>query len=163
MAFSIHRSKIVALFCAGLVVMTGNASRACDLCGCYTPQVEAMPDIQPVTSTSWIAGSYVAVAEQFTYFGTLQIDGREGPNPTGQYENSSVTQIVAGYAINDRFAFQINIPLIYREFKRPEGFAIDRGTESGLGDISLLLKTVLFHYSSGARREFDVGGKNPVA
>ena len=163
MVFSIHRSKIVALYCAGLVLMTGNASRACDLCGCYTPQVEAMPDMQPVTSTSWMAGWYAAIAEQFTYFGTLQIDGREGPNPTGQYENSSVTQIVAGYTINDRFAFQINIPLIYREFKRPEGFAIDRGTESGLGDISLLLKTVLFHYSSGARREFDVTGKNPVA
>ena len=58
---------------------------------------------------------------------------------------------------------QVNVPLINREFKRPEGFAIDRGTESGLGDISLLLKTVAFRYSSAARKEFDVSGKNPVA
>jgi hypothetical protein len=143
--------------------LAGTISHACDLCGCYTPQLEAMPGMESPRTTPWLAGWYAAVAEQFTYFGTVQIDGREVANPTGQYENSSITQIVAGYTINDRFALQINIPLIYREFKRPEGFAIDRGTESGLGDISLLLKTVLFHYSSGARREFDVTGKNPVA
>jgi hypothetical protein len=122
-----------------------------------------MPEMQSLTSTSWVAGWYAAVGEQFTRFGTVQIDGREVSNPTGQYENSSITQLVAGYSINDRFALQLGIPLIYREFKRPEGFAIDRGTESGLGDISLLLKAVVFKYSSGARRTFGVEGKNPVA
>ena len=122
-----------------------------------------MPGMESPPPTPWLAGWYAAVGEQFTRFGTVQIDGREVANPTGQYENSSITQIVAGYTINDRFALQLNIPLIYREFKRPEGFAIDRGTESGFGDISLLLKTVLLHYSAGARREFDVEGKNPIA
>jgi len=111
----------------------------------------------------WGAGWYGAVAEQFTRFGTVQIDGREVSNPTGQYEDSSITQLVAGYSINDRFALQLNIPIIYREFKRPEGFAIDQGTVSGLGDVSLLLKTVAFHYSSPAYRTFEVEGKNPVA
>jgi hypothetical protein len=122
-----------------------------------------MPDMQPVTSTSWMAGWYAAVAEQFTYFGTVQTDGREVTNPTGQYENSSITQLVAGYQINSRFELQLNLPLISREFKRPEGFAIDRGTLSGVGDMSILLKTVAFKYSSPARRDFDVGGKNPIA
>jgi len=136
---------------------------ACDLCGCYTPQLEAMPGMEPVASKSWWNGFFGAVGEQFTHFGTVLVDGREVSNPTGQYENSLITQLVAGYTINDRFALQLNIPLIYREFKRPEGFAIDRGTESGLGDISLLLKTVAFRYSSAARKEFDVSGKNPVA
>lgn len=117
--------------------MTGNASRACDLCGCYNPQVEAIPDIQPVRSTSWVAGGYAAIAEQFTYFGALQIDGREVANPTGRYENSSITQLVAGYQINSRFELQLNLPLIAREFKRPEGFAIDRGAVSGVGDMSI--------------------------
>ena len=138
-------------------------SRACDLCGCYTPQVEAMPDMQSVTSTSWMAGGFAAVAEQFTHFGTLQMNGREIANPIGQYENSSITQLVAGYSVNDRFALQLNIPLIYREFKRPEGFVIDRGTVSGVGDMSILLKTVAFKYSSPARRDFELGGKNPIA
>jgi hypothetical protein len=149
-----------------LVSLTGaglRISQACDLCGCYTPQLEAMPGMEPAGSKSWWNGFYGAVGEQFTHFGTVLVDGQEVSNPTGQYENSSITQLVAGYTINDRFALQLNIPLIYREFKRPEGFAIDRGTESGLGDISLLLRTVAFRYASAARKEFDVSGKNPVA
>jgi hypothetical protein len=122
-----------------------------------------MPGMEANVSPQWWNGFYGAAAEQFTYFGTTQEDGHEVSNPTGQYEASSITQLVAGYTINDRFALQFNGPLIYRQFKRPEGFAIDRGTESGLGDISLLLKTVAFHFASPGQREFDVSGKNPVA
>src|SRR5438309_4681092 len=139
------------------------AGRACDLCGCYTPQLEAMPGMEAAPSRSWLTGWYGAVGEQFTRFATVQVDGSEVANPTGQYENSSITQLVAGYQINSRFALQMNLPLIYREFKRPEGLQIDRGTVSGLGDISLLLKTVVFHYASPARRSFEFEGKNPVA
>jgi hypothetical protein len=146
------------------LILTGViSSHACDLCGCYTPQLETMSPMEPNGSQQWWSGFYGAVAEQFTHFGTAQLDGHEVSNPTGQYENSSITQLVAGYTFSDRFALQLNVPLIYREFKRPEGFAIDRGTESGLGDISLLSKTVAFHYTSGARKEFDVSGKNPIA
>ena len=146
----------------GLSIL-GLTSRACDLCGCYTPQLETMPQTHPLTSTSWAAGWYAAIAEQFTYFGTLQLDGSEVANPTGQYEGSSITQLVASRSIGDRFALQLNFPLIYRQFKRPEGFTIDRGTESGLGDISLLLKSVFFRYASPAERTFEFEGKNPVA
>ena len=139
------------------------AGRACDLCGCYTPQLEAMPGMEAAPSSSWLAGWYGAIGEQFTRFATLQIDGREVANPTGQYENSSITQLVAGYQIDSRFALQISVPLIYREFKRPESFAIDRGTVSGLSDVSLLLRTVLFHYASPGRRTFRFEDKTPVA
>ena len=140
--------------------------RACDLCGCYTPQLEALPRLTPAVSlaepaaamtrtSSWTSRFYGAVAEQFTHFGTLQFEGDEVPNPTGQYLDSSITQLVGGYTFNSRFALQVNVPLIYRSFKRPEGFAIDRGTESGLGDISLLGKVVLFHIERGGRREVN--------
>jgi len=139
------------------------AGRACDLCGCYTPQLEAMPGMEAAPSSSWLAGWYGAIGEQFTHFATVQIDGREVANPTGQYENSSITQLVAGYQIDSRFALQISVPLIYREFKRPESFAIDRGTVSGLSDVSLLLRTVLFHYASPGRRTFHFEDKTPVA
>jgi hypothetical protein len=60
---------------------------------------------------------------------------------------------VAGYTLNQRLAIQLNVPLIYRSFKRPEGFRIDRGTESGLGDISLVANLLLFHTESGGHRE----------
>ncbi len=150
------------LLLSSFVAAAATTSRACDLCGCFTPQLEAMPDMEHGSSSSWARGFYGAIGEQFTHFGTVQVDGDKIDNPTGQYLNSSITQLVAGYSINSRFALQINVPIIYREFKRPEGFAIDRGTESGLGDVTLLLKTVLFQYSTGTRREFRVEGKNPV-
>ena len=102
---------------------------------------------------TYIRGFYGAVAEQFTHFGTLQFDGTEVANPTGQYLNSSITQLVGGYAFNSRFALQVNIPLIYRAFRRPEGFTIDNGTESGLGDVSLLGKVVLYYTERGGGRE----------
>jgi len=94
---------------------------ACDLCGCYTPQLNTMPEMN-YTLLPWARGWYGAVGEQFTRFGTLQLDGEEVANQTDQYLNSSITQIVAGYQINSQFALQINVPLIYREFKRPEEF-----------------------------------------
>jgi hypothetical protein len=156
--------KILRLLLLFLFVASGaTISRACDLCGCFTPQLEAMPDMERAASPSWAARFYGAIVEQFTHFGTLQFEGDKIDNPTGQYLDSSITQLVAGYSFNSRFALQVNVPIIYREFKRPEGFAIDRGTESGLGDVSLLLKTVLFKYASAPRRMFEVGGKNPVA
>ena len=155
----IRHSLLLLLF----MVAGPMVGHACDLCGCYTPQLEAMPDMEQSTSTSWAVGFYAAIGEQFTHFGTLQLEGDKIGNPTGQYLDSSITQLVAGYSFNSRFALQVNLPIIYREFKRPEGFAIDRGTESGVGDVSLLLKTVLFKYESAPRRTFDVGGKNPVA
>jgi hypothetical protein len=138
-------------------------SQACDLCGCFTPQLETVPGaaLDPLFPGS--RGWYAALAEQFTRFGTLQFEGHEVANPTGQYENSFITQLVAGYELTSRFSLQVNVPIIYRDFKRPEGFAIDRGTESGLGDVSLLLRTVAYKYSSPGRREFNVDGKDPVA
>src|SRR5437764_4818782 len=133
-------------------------ARACDLCGCYTPQLNSMPKEEMSPS-----GFYAAVAEQFTHFGTVQFDADEVANPSGQRLDSSITQFVIGYDINERLALQFNTPLIYREFRRPEGFAIDEGTESGLGDVSLLAKAVVWHFTSSALREFNVEGKNPIA
>jgi hypothetical protein len=76
--------------------------------------------------------------------------------------DSSITQLVGGYGFNSRFALQINAPLIYRSFERPQGFAIDRGTESGPGDISLLGKFLAYQHESGgsASLKFD-DPKNP--
>ena len=146
----------VSLIC--ICVLNGAiSSRACDLCGCFTPQVTE-PQVQTTHP-----GFYAGLSEQFTHFGTLQFEGDEVPNPTGQYLESSITQLFAGYEINERFALQINAPIIDREFKRPEGFRIDRGSETGAGDLSLLLRTVVFKYSSHGSRTFDFSGKNPVA
>ena len=155
--------KLLPLILAMVVAVGLTNGHACDLCGCFTPQQNTMSQMQSSDFPWWERGWYGAVSEQFTRFGTLQDNGNEVPNPTGQYLNSSITQLVSGYEVTSRFAVQINVPLIYREFKRPEGFEIQRGTVSGLGDMSLLLKTVFYHYASPAGRDFDVSGKNPVA
>jgi hypothetical protein len=155
--------RTLSLILTSILIAAGlTKSRACDLCGCFTPQMNVAPQLQSSEFPWWERGWYGAVSEQFTHFGSLQNGGTEVPNPTGQYLNSFITQLVSGYQITSRFALQINVPLIYREFKRPEGFEIQRGTVSGLGDMSLLLKTVFFHYASPAERDFDVSGKNPV-
>src|SRR5438309_11359632 len=106
-----------------------------------------------------LTGFYTGIAEQFTHFGSLQFDDREVANPTGQRLESSITQFVVGYGINDRLALQCNAPVIYRDFRRPEGFAIDEGNVSRLGDVWLLAKAVIWHFASTARRECDVEGK----
>ena len=152
----------------GLLLTAAGPARACDLCGCYTPQMETTLQAGAFDQTDLTSGRtgatrfYAAVSEQFTHFGTLQFEGEEVANPTGQYLDSSVTQLVGGYGFNSRFALQLNVPLIYRSFERPEGFQIDRGTESGLGDISLLGRFLVFHYEHGgsASLKFD-DPKNP--
>ncbi len=141
--------------------LAGTSARACDLCGCYTPQLESIVDPNAALDPQahgkhvWPDGFYVASAEQFTHFGTVQVDGEEVANPTGQYLDSSITQLVAGYSFTPRFGLQVNVPLIYRSFERPKGLEIDRGTESGLGDISVLAKYVLFHTEHGGSAHVD--------
>jgi hypothetical protein len=154
--------RVLSLFLV-LVFSAVLTGRACDLCGCYTPQLATTAEASSAPLFSWAAGSYAAVSHQFTYFGTVQRNGNEVSNPTGQYLDSSITRLVADYEINSRFSLQVDVPLIYRAFKRPEDFAIDRGNVSGLGDVSLLLRAVVFHYSSPGRRTFDISDKNPVA
>ena len=152
---------VVPIWFVAVLGLTGRLL-GCDVCGCYTPQLEAWPEATAdvvfgqfagidASKRSWTDGLYGAVSEQFTYFGTLQVDGHQVANPTGQYLDSSITQLVAGYTFNNRFALQMNLPLIYRSFERPEGFATDRGTESGLGDVSLLAKLVAYHTEAGGR------------
>jgi hypothetical protein len=121
---------------------------ACDICSIYS-----------ATEARVGKGFFAGVAEQFTYYGTLQENGREVPNPTGQYLDSSISQLFGGYNFNNRFGVQFTMPLIYRSFKRPEGFSIDRGTESGLGDVSLIGKYLAYrHFTSDATILWNVLG-----
>jgi hypothetical protein len=110
------------------------AASACDMCGCGIAQGQCGMACMPEKP----AGAFVGVTEQFTHFGTLQEDGEHVSNPAGQYEDSSISQGVVGWQFNERFSVQFALPVIYRAFKRPEGFAIDRGTVSGIGDVSLI-------------------------
>ena len=55
--------KILRLLCLLVFVVAGVVtSRACDLCGCYTPQLNAMPGMESTHFFPWLAGWYALVA-----------------------------------------------------------------------------------------------------
>jgi hypothetical protein len=80
----------------------------------------------------------LGIAEQFTHFGTIQVEGKEVPNEFGQRLDSSISQVAVGYQFTDRAGVQFNLPVIYRSFRRLEEDVIQSGTESGIGDVALL-------------------------
>jgi hypothetical protein len=128
---------LFAVGCASCAVVVAAPSViGCDLCAIYAA-AQARGEIG--------RGPFAGVAEQFTYFGTVQVDGHDVGNPSGQYLDSSISQIFAGYNFNDRIGLQFNLPVIYRYYKRPDGLGgIQHGTVSGIGDTSLLLNVVPF-------------------
>jgi hypothetical protein len=98
---------------------------ACDLCAVY-----AATEAQGGSGK----GSFGGVAEQFTYFNTLQAAGQDVANQGNQYIKSSVSQVFAGYNFNNRIGVQFNLPIIYRSY----GYESARGSELGIGDASLV-------------------------
>ena len=102
---------------------------ACDVCAIYCA---------PLGHHVYDAGLHVGVAEQFTHFGTIQVDGKKVSNEFGQRLDSSVSQVAVGYQLSDRFGVQFNLPVIYRSFRRLEEDVVRSGTESGIGDAALL-------------------------
>jgi hypothetical protein len=87
----------------------------------------------------------LALAEQFTHSGTLQDNGREVSDPIGQYRDSSITSLILGYNFTPRWGLSLHIPYIHRSFKRAEGFEVESGTESGLGDLTLTGRWLALH------------------
>lgn len=124
-------SKHALRVCALLVFLSPRLVMACDLCSVY-----ASPEVQVQSSHGFFGG----VAEQFTYFNTFQIEGREQPNVGNQYLNSSISQVFMGYNFNDRIGLQLNLPVTYRQY----GYLDHHGSDLGIGDVSLIGNFHLF-------------------
>jgi hypothetical protein len=114
--------SLVTIFLAAVLM---RAAVACDLCAIY-----AATEAQGGSGKGFFGG----VAEQYTYFNTLQVDGHDVSNEGDQYLKSSVSQVFAGYNFTERFGVQFNLPVIYRSY----GYQAARGSESGIGDVSLI-------------------------
>jgi hypothetical protein len=113
---------------------------ACDLCSVYSA-MQARGEVNK--------GFALGVAEQFTHYGTLQEDGHKVPNDLNQRLDSSISQFFAGYNFTDRFGVQINLPITYRSFQRADDSGgIERGTESGVGDVSLVANFFAYRYET---------------
>jgi hypothetical protein len=112
-----------------ILSLAGRPAGACDLCAVY----------RSLEAKSSNPGFNIGLFEQFTHFGTMQQDGVKVDNPAGQWLDSSTTQFIVGYQFEEKFGVQLNIPYLQRTFKRPtQTGSIERGTESGLGDLTLL-------------------------
>jgi hypothetical protein len=119
-----------------LTLLVGVPARApaCDICAIYTAT-----EMQETRS-----GPRLGIAEQFTRFATLQEDGEKVPNPAGEYLNSSITQFVFGYHILPRLGVQLNLPWIYRGYRRNEASGVSTGDVNGFGDLSLLANALAY-------------------
>jgi hypothetical protein len=96
----------------------------CDLCSIYAAsQAQAQSGV----------GVFAGAAEQFTHFGTVQDEGRE-TGSQGQYIDSSVAQVFAGYNFNDRVGVELSLPVISRSY----GSHVMHGSDWGPGDLTLL-------------------------
>lgn len=113
-----------------LIAASAHSAAACDLCAIYSAN-QAHAEIG--------RGPFAGLAEQYTYFGSVQQDGDRVGNPSGQYLHSAISQLFVGYNLNRTMGIQFTAPIIYRYYKRPDGAGgIEHGTEAGLGDVSLL-------------------------
>jgi hypothetical protein len=101
------------------------SAAACDLCAVY-----AATEAQGEGG----AGFFGGIAEQYTYFNTLQVNGRDAPNEGNQFLDSSVGQVFAGYNFNSRIGVQFDLPVIYRSY----GYRAARGSDLGIGDVLLI-------------------------
>ncbi len=120
----------LAAAAVALAVLAARPAAACDICSVYT-LLEARESAR---------GLFAGLAEQYTDFSTLQLDGHEVENDAGQALHSSITQVVVGYQVNRRFGVQANVPLIHRSYRRPEAGVTERGAVSGPGDVSVIAR-----------------------
>ena len=126
---AVGRRTLIA-FATALAATAGlrPPAQACDLCAIYTTTEERQDQ----------TGLQLGVAEQFTYFHTLKLNGQEQTNPYGERIASSITQVFAGYNFIPLAGLQLNLPIISRSFRRLEADGVMDGNVSGIGDLSLI-------------------------
>jgi hypothetical protein len=141
----------IAIFC--LAILGGFQTRsalACDVCAVYT--IEELGELR--------LGPRIAVSEQFTSFGTVMDAGEKVPNPAGEFLDSSITQVVAGWRFTDWIDAQIALPILHRSWRRRFDGAIQEESKTGIGDISILgrIRALSWQNERGLLRLSGFGG-----
>lgn len=119
----------------GLSLALASPAFACDLCSVYSAQLA-----QGQGATGWYAG----ISAQYTSYDELR-EGSRQIDDGGQYLDSSITQLFAGYGFDERWSLQLNLPYIDRSYKRLDHHGeAERGGESGIGDTTLLAQYLAY-------------------
>lgn len=124
---------------AGLIWLATPA-RACELCAIYNAN-----SASGQSEGGWLLN----LSEQFIPFRTLQFEGNEFSMKNPDYLDSSITHVVPTYNFSARFGLSLNVPIVYRSFKRtelrystsgPSQLVVDKGDELNLGDLALVAR-----------------------
>lgn len=127
-----------------LVLANWTGANACDLCAVYRAA-----DAKGETG----AGFGFTVAEQYIPYRTSQVNGEVVHPANPDWVDSSITHFVLGYNVSSRFGVSLNVPLVVQQFKRtdlsysltaPPVIFTEQGTETGLGDMSLIGRFAVF-------------------
>ena len=130
------RRRTVLICIIGLTLC--EMAAACDLCAIYSAN-----DARSQSGRGYL----FTIAEQFIPFHTLQFEGEKVTSANPDFLDSSITHLVPGYNFSKTIGVALNVPLVYRSFRRtdvryslagPPAFYTERGTEFGPGDLALI-------------------------
>lgn len=128
-------SAVVALLLAVILAASARPAAACDICAIYSATDVAEEK----------TGIRLGFAEQYTQFGSEQLNGRNQPNPFGEHLYSSNTQLFGGYQFNKWIGLQLNVPILVRSWRRVlEDGDIQESTRGGIGDIALIANLLAY-------------------
>lgn len=131
---------------------------ACDPCGMHN-SVQVPGVMNSLRSTglqpnAWTLGA----SEQFSTFSVRgENELRTTETDLELIRNLSITQFTAAYNVSSQVAFQVNAPLVVRDYEHFERFAKVRDTEAGLGDMSFLGTYSPYSWSDVESRVFLAG------
>lgn len=116
---------------------------ACDYCGIYTPlQVRERQ-----------AGQLdMGIRQDLIGYSKTRLDGGNAPGLGSQNIKINVTELTAQYSLTNRFSLLLAVPLINENFKRRIQNGIERGSDSGIGEVALYTDFTL------ARKALTNGG-----
>jgi hypothetical protein len=83
----------------------------------------------------------------------------------GQHLESNIWQVYSSYRFTDDVGLQLNIPVLYKDYRRVVNGVVEKGSESGIGDLSVLLNYELFetvHENGASTLTFSAGVKLPT-
>jgi hypothetical protein len=114
------------------------------LCAIYSAD-----SAQTQGKSGWVA----TVSESFISYHTVLFNDHELSGDDLDFRDTSITHLVPGYNITPSLGLNLNIPLVYHHFQRtdlrysltdPPVLRQERGTEFGLGDVSLIARWTAF-------------------
>ncbi len=129
-----------ALAVTSVVLSISRPANGCDVCALYS----AVQNETPVANAFRLS-----LAEQFTALDRIKTDGHYTENTYNQFLKSSVTQVSGQYDVSNSTSLQLVVPVVSRTWRRIEDEKVQRGSDAGIGDITLLAHYVPVNYSNG--------------